>query len=106
MRNFNWTAAEKKAARKAFDSALQAELNSFIGEFKAKAHAVQEVAAIWEIRDWLDEKAHQIDVEYDYRYSQLILVFARLVRQRKLGLSDLNGLSEDKLQAIQHIAEL
>lgn len=106
MHDFNWTAAEKKAARKAFDSALQTELASFIVDFKAKAHVVQEVAAIWEIRDWLDEKARQIDAEYDYRYSQLIFVFAKLVRRRKLSLSDLNGLSEDKLQAIQDIAEL
>lgn len=106
MQNFDWSAAEKKIARKAFDSAVQAELHEFVLEFKAKASSVQEVESVWKIRDWVDKKQREIDAEYDYRYSQLIFVFARLVKSGKLNLANLSGLSDDKIQAIKHLSEI
>ncbi len=106
MHNFDWSATEKKIARKAFDSAIRAELHAFILEFKAKASSVQEVESVWTIRDWMDKRQHEIDIDFDYRYSQLIRVFARLIRSGKLSLADLNGLSEDKLKEINHISQL
>ena len=106
MYNFDWSATEKKIARKVFDSTVQAELHALILEFKAKASSVQEVDSVWKIRDWIDKRQSEIDTEFDYRYSHLILVFARLIRSGKLNLADLSGISGDKLHEIKHISEL
>lgn len=106
MRKFDWSATEKKIARKAFDSAVQAELHAFILEFKAKASSVQDVESVWKIRDWVDKRQREIDAEYDYRYSQLIFVFARLVKNGKLNLANLSGLSDEKIQEIKHISKM
>ena len=100
-----WTAAEKKVAHRVFDVAVQRELSQLISEFKSKAAATNNTEALWEIRYWLDKRQREIDAEFDYRYSQLIFVFALLVRSGKLKLEDLAGLSEQKLAAIKFIAE-
>ena len=100
-----WTAAEKKVAHRVCDAAVQRELSQLISEFKSKAAATNNTEALWEIRYWLDKRQREIDAEFDYRYSQLIFVFALLVRSGKLKLEDLAGLSEQKLAAIKFIAE-
>jgi hypothetical protein len=43
-------------------------------------------------------------VKYDYRYSQLISVFGRLIREGRLTEAHLEGLSQDKLEFIRRIA--
>ena len=104
MHDLVWTNAEKKIARLAFDTAVSAEINSLISEFKRRAAATKEKADLWEIRDWLNNRQGEIDHEYDYRYSQLIFVFARLVEKDKIKMYQLSGLSEDKISKIAHLA--
>ena len=104
MHDLVWTNAEKKIARLAFDTAVSEELNSLISEFKRRAAATKEAADLWEIRDWLNNRQGEIDHEYDYRYSQLIVVFARLVEKDKIKMYQLSGLSEDKMSSIAHFA--
>ena len=43
--------------------------------------------------------------KYDYRYSVLRFVFARLLQEGWIKPEDLSGISEDKLQEISAIAE-
>jgi hypothetical protein len=45
-----------------------------------------------------------IDAKYDYRYSQLIVVFGTLLREKWIDDKVLEGLGEEKLQVIRHIA--
>lgn len=106
LRDHRWTDREKKIARRAFELALQTELKNFIAEFKAKANSVTEVGEVWEVRDWLNSRGQEIDGDFDYRYSVLISVFARLVRSGKIDLNTLAGLDEQKLQEIMYIAQL
>ena len=106
MHDLVWTNAEKKIARLAFDTAVSEELNSLISEFKRKAAATKEATDLWEIRDWLNDRQREIDHEYDYRYSQLVFIFARLVEKDKIKLDQLSDLSEDKLSKIAHLAGL
>jgi hypothetical protein len=106
MHDFSWSAREKKIAHQIFEAAVQAELHEVIVEFKARASAVQDVGAVWQIRDWLDQRQREIDRDFDYRYSQLIVVFAKLVRRGRIDLADLGGLAQDKLEEITFIAEL
>lgn len=100
-----WTNSEKKLARKVFDAAVERELSQLVEEFKRKAAATSDVETLWEVRDWMNRRQREIDSEFDFRYSQLIFVFARLVRTRKIEIAELNGLSEQKLAEIQFIAE-
>jgi hypothetical protein len=47
-----------------------------------------------------------MDRIYDYRYSVLRLVFARLLRDGWLSEADLAGLQKDKIDDIKHIATI
>ena len=56
---------------------------------------------MWEIEDYLHHERREIVELFDYRYSQLPLVFARLIRDGHLDESRLAGLSEEKRDIIR-----
>lgn len=101
-----WTNGEKKVERRAFDAAVKREPSQLVSEFKAKAKRTNDTEALWEIRDWLNRRQREIDAEFNFRYSQLLFVFAGLVRAGKMKPEDLVGLSEQKLGAIILLSEL
>ncbi len=51
------------------------------------------------------KRRREIDDKYDYSYSVLTLVFARLMYDGWLKPEDLAGISDDKLQEIRRVAE-
>ncbi len=59
---------------------------------------------LWAIHSYLNDQLRAIEEKYDYRYSQLIIVFGRLLREKWIEDQDLVGLSEDKLRTIAFIA--
>ncbi len=73
---------------------------------KKKASNLSEAKEIWELEDYVYEKRKEIDNKYDYRYSALIHVFGRLVKEGWIKMKDLEGLGEEKVQRIQLIAGL
>ena len=75
MYDLKWSAAEKKLARRVFEAALAGELAEIMADFKARAAAVGEPHEIWPLQEYLARKQREIDRKYDYRYSQLHLVF-------------------------------
>ena len=99
--DLKWSAAEKKIARQAYDSALESALAKLMAEFKRKANAATAVSEVWEIEDYLREQRRDLDRVFDYRYSQLPMVFAYLLRKGLLDESRLSGLSDDKLEIIR-----
>ncbi len=101
-----WSESEKKLARRLFDAALEAELNDTISEFKTKASAVASAGQMWELESFLSARRRDIDAKYEYRYSQLLFVFGRLVREGRISREQLRGLAEEKLQAIDQIFSL
>jgi hypothetical protein len=104
MRELKWTEAEKKLSRRAFEVALQAELADVLQDFKARAAAVQTPEDMWSIENLLNQRRHELDAKYDYRYSRLISVFGRLIREGRLTEAHLEGLSQEKLEFIRRIA--
>lgn len=52
------------------------------------------------IRGFLNGKTHELDQKYDFRYSVLIGVFARLIAEGWLTLEDLAGLDMAKRELI------
>ena len=106
MIDFKWTEAEKKVARRAFDAALKRECSAVMEKLKSLAAQAERPDEIWAIHDYLTAQRKTIDEKYDYRYSQLIIVFGRLLRENWIEDKDLEGLGEDKLQSIRRIASI
>ena len=106
MYGLKWSHAEKKLAREVFERALETELQETIAEFKARAAAVATAEQLWDVRAFLAERQREIDEKYDYRYSQLVLVFSRLIREGRVRQEELAGLSEEKLSFIRRILSL
>ena len=77
----NWTGAEKKIARCAFDAAQEREFATLIKRLKEMAGRLITSADAWDLRHFLSEQLRDIERKYDYRYSQLIWVFGRLMRE-------------------------
>lgn len=100
-----WSRSEKAIARKAFDAALERELQEVIREAKQKAGQIKEPTDLWDLEHYLTQRRKEIDRKYDYRYSQLDLVFGILLREKWIGEEDLRGLKEDKLRAIRSFAK-
>jgi Photoprotection regulator fluorescence recovery protein len=61
---------------------------------------LQDDFAIWDLHDYLSKKRREIDSKYDYRYSVLLMVFARLVYEGWLTEDDLSGIGSEKFDII------
>ena len=101
-----WSSAEKKVAREAFERAYEREIAALLKEVRAKASAMTELNELWQLHDFLSARRHEIDGKYDYRYSTLIFVFARLVRDGWLHLDELESLDRDKLAKIAALVRM
>ena len=101
--NISWSKAEKSIARKAFDSAYDKEINSIVSEAKNRLQSYSGPADLWALHDYISKKRVETDNKYDYRYSMLIFVFARLIKDGYLTIADLQGLSEQKIELIRNI---
>ena len=99
--DLKWSPSEKRVAREAFDSALESALARVMAEFKRRAGAAATPSDLWEIEDYLRQQRREIDETFDYRYSQLLLVFARLIREGHLDESRLAGLSGEKREILR-----
>jgi hypothetical protein len=103
MPDLKWSDSEKKIARRAFEAALESTLAGIMTEFKAMAAAAATPSEMWAVEDFLRRRRREVDESFDYRYSQLILVFARLIGEGYLDEARLAGLSNDKLEIIRSV---
>lgn len=102
--DLKWSSDEKKVARKAFDNAYQREMDDIRSLLLNKVSQIKTNEDIWAIEDFLSAKRKVIDSKYDYRYSQLIFVFSRLLREGYLSEDDIAELNEDKRALIKKIS--
>ncbi|MER3434683.1 MAG: hypothetical protein C4288_14985 [Leptolyngbya sp. ERB_1_1] len=101
-----WSKTEKEISRSAFDRAYQREIDTLIQSVTEKASTVSEASDVWQLHDFLSAKRHEIDGKYDYRYSGLVFVFARLVKEKWLALDELEGLEPEKLAKISALVRM
>ncbi|MBZ5643395.1 MAG: hypothetical protein LAO19_11590 [Acidobacteriia bacterium] len=101
-----WTPAEKKTARKAFDKAFERHSASIMAEAKRMMANAKAPCDIWRVHDYLSKHRSTVDRIYDYRYSVLLNVFARLLREGWLTEADLTGLQREKIKDIVSLANL
>jgi hypothetical protein len=106
MYELNWSHAEKRIARRAFDLALGKELEALVLEAKDRAAKIDEPSELWDLEGWLTERRREIDRRFDYRYSILPLVFAHLLRDGRLTEDDLYGLRQEKLDLIRRASAI
>lgn len=100
-----WTASEKKIARRVFDAALNQELADVLQVFKAMAANAADAEAMWATEEFLSTSRREIEAKYDFRYSQLHMVFGKLLREGRIAEADIAGLSDDNLNKILRCAE-
>lgn len=106
MEHLKWSQSEKRLSRAVFERAVEAELVELIIEFKRRAADVNAPEEMWSLRKYLEQTERDFEAKYDFRYSQLLFAFGRLVREGRITMEQLHGLSEDKLEYIQRIASL
>jgi hypothetical protein len=106
MNDITWSESEKKVARRAFDAALHRECAAIMERLKDLAAKAESPKDIWAIQEYLTEQRRAIDEKYDYRYSQLIFVFGRLLGEKWLKEEDIAGLREEKIRSIRSIVSL
>jgi len=105
IRHLKWSHAEKQIARKAFELALDREFQSVIQRAKDMASKIEQPADLWELEHYLTQSRKKIDRTFDYRYSVLIDVFGRPIRERRLSEKELQGLGQEKLKSIRSYAK-
>ena len=96
MFDLKWTPAEKKAAHAAFEGALSRERAAIRRDIEAMLRGSNDGTEIWAIRDFLNAKGRDLDQKYDFRYSVLIGVFARLMAEGWLTHEDVADLDMAK----------
>ena len=101
---FKWSKAEKKIAKQAFDLAYDKKCQKIIEQIKRRNLSTGE--DIWKLGSYIHKQQKEIDSVFDYRYSQLILVFSILIKKNLLSLQDLAGLNDEKLDTINKILKL
>jgi hypothetical protein len=106
MHDLKWSPSEKKLARQVFEQALELELNEILVEFKHRAATASTAEEMWAVRAFLAAKQREIDDKYDFRYSRLILLFSRLVREGRIRREQLDGLSDEKLSFVERVLSL
>ena len=105
-RELKWSKPEKQIARRAFDAAYQRECAEIESKLRKMVDVISEPQDIWRIHDFLTEQRDETDAKYDYRYSVLPSVFARLLKDGWISEADLEGLGEDKMAFINRFAGL
>ena len=105
MMEQSWSKKEKAIARRAFEGAYEKECKDLIRQIQMRASEAKEPSNIWRLHDFLTKRIKEIENKYDYRYSMLNLVFARLMQEGWLTVDEIEGLSEDKISKIRYLAE-
>lgn len=101
-----WTASEKKTARRAFDKAFERHCTEITAEAMRMLENVTAPSDIWRVHEYLSEHRKTVDQIYQYKYSDLLLIFTRLMRDGWLTEADLAGLQEEKIARIKLGASL
>jgi hypothetical protein len=102
--DLKWSNEEKKVARKVFDNAYQREMDEIKSLLLNKVSQMKTNSELWAIEDFLSEKRKVVDSKYDYRYSQIILVFSRLLCEGYLSEEDISELAEEKRDLIKKLS--
>lgn len=100
-----WSELEQRVARKAFDTSYGRALTSLISEVQLQAAVLDSAEALWQLHDYLSIQRHRIEGRFDFRPQAILFLFASLVQDKLLDLSELEGLADGKLAKIRAMAQ-
>lgn len=104
--DLEWSSHEHKIAREVFEKAYRREIAALLEEVRQRAGKLAQIEEMWKFHDFLSARRHDLDGKYDYRDSELIFLFARLVKEGWLQLEELDGLNPDKLTKVAVLARM
>jgi hypothetical protein len=99
-----WPKSEKILAQKILGVALNREMLEIRKRISKTVTDYKEHEDIWKLHKYLSDKKKEMDSKYELKYSQMILVFGRMIREGYLREDDFNGLSESKIKAVKEIS--
>ena len=106
MKYFDWSNTEKIIARQAYDRAYERECAKIMGNVHRMLSGMEDPKDIWKIYDYLRKSRRDMDSKYDYRYLILTIVLGKLMREGLILDSDIENLSQDKIDAIKRVASI
>ena len=98
MGTSEWSKSEKEIARSAFNMAYTLECKSIEEELRRRVSDLHDPEGLWSIHAYLTEKRQETDKKYDYRYSVLPFVFARLLYEGWTTIEDLRDCPRIRLK--------
>ncbi len=102
----DWSVTEQQVAQEAFDKAYRREMTALLEAVREKSSSIVALEDIWHLNDLLSAKRHELDGKYEYEYSVLIFLFAKLVKEGWLELNELEGLESSKRTKIAALARM
>ena len=99
-----WTTSEQTIAKSAFDQAYARSIDQLIKSVRSTSEQLDTAETIWALHDYLSIQRHTIEGRFDFRPEGILFVFARLVKDELLKLSELDGLDKEKLTKIAAMA--
>ena len=75
-------------------------MDGVIRQAKRRAAKVSDPDELWRLERWLTERREDINETYDFRYSVLPIVFAKLIYRQALSEDELEGLGLEKIEEI------
>lgn len=105
LHDLRWSRSERKIARRAFEHALNQELQEVIQKAKRMAAEVKEPSELWKLEEYVTQRRKEINRKYEYRGSMLRFVFGTLLHEGRLTEEQLRGLGEDKLKEFRSYAD-
>lgn len=103
--NLRWSNSERKIARRAFEDALNQELQEVVYKTKQMAAEIKEPSEVWDLEQYLAERRKEINRRYEFREAKLSQVFGTLLYEGRLTEEQLRGLGEDKLKKVRSHAD-
>ena len=101
----DWSEEEQHIARMAFDRAHGRALSTLISEVQLQAALVDSATGLWQLHDYLSIQRHRIEGRFDFRPQAILFLFAGLVQEKLLEISELQGLEDSKLAKIRAMAQ-
>lgn len=103
--NLRWSNSERKIARRAFEDALNQELQEVVHKTKQMAAEIKEPSEVWDLEQYLAQRRKEINRRYEFREAKLSQVFGTLLYEGRLTEEQLRGLGEDKLKKVRSHAD-
>ncbi|MEO0755304.1 MAG: hypothetical protein AAFY78_00345 [Cyanobacteria bacterium J06648_16] len=91
-----WSSEEKQIAEKALKTAYAREIQMLMDYVRESASGLCEIQDVWQLHDFLSARRHDIDGKYDERESFLLFTLSKLLQDKLLDLTELEGLAADK----------